>query len=114
MSLLCEGHCKCDSTCTLLSKTQFALGHSTERGPSCKLYVAIVTTLVMQSAIVTITILVVIHRLFFYLNTRRFGDWSLFSSLSGTYSTYYLSKIMIVILIYHHHKPIDSINLLGL
>jgi hypothetical protein len=25
-----------------------------------------------------------------------------------------MSRIVIVILIYHHHKPIDSINLLGL
>jgi hypothetical protein len=38
-----------------------------------------------KSASVTIVILDIIHRPVFYLKTRRFGDWILSSSSSGTY-----------------------------
>jgi hypothetical protein len=61
------------------------------------------------SSTITIIILDIIHR-HVVLKTRRFGDWNLSCKKTGRWIMY---RIVIVILIYHRHRPIESINLLG-
>jgi hypothetical protein len=73
--------------------------------------------------IITSIILEITHRPVFYLK-QRFRDWILSSSSGGTYrgtidiaslclrktGRWKLSRIAIVILLYHRHKPTDLID----
>jgi hypothetical protein len=64
---------------------------------------------------IIIRILDIIHRPVLYLNTMflRLNSVSETSCFKQKTERWIMSRIVLIILIYHRHKSIDSINLLG-